>query len=415
MPAEDVVDYAARAALMDSIRRDESLFAEKAYRVGFPNALRAFSRATSIEASGKYKVGLVATENKEVHNYIQVACKTSPPDTVEEVSGWRKINDNGFWTYTPNPLDSSSSFPGDLEPIEVCFEAADKIELEAMVGRCMMTTKGDTGTRCRLTQGLVIRALNTRWAITVGHGFSNQGRTHAGNAVQFCTLVPEGTPNGAECTACQQNKCTSVCETVNRVTVASGAADIITFNPKPTELDLDWMDFGLHKVPYNPAIKLTKLVVSDIILKIEKQLKGKNPEAYDELAGPQNGLVGVGDEFYSYKLAQTLMKSRPEGVYLFQRGKTTGWTFARLYNVTDTIIRANYILPTTQPGDCGGIWWIIDAEKHRAFPLGYHYGRADDVALIAPYLTALEQLMAIDTRFNTYQFVHGDSYVWDSS
>ncbi|KAF3092061.1 hypothetical protein TWF594_004160 [Orbilia oligospora] len=392
-----------------ALQRARAFFEEKVYRVGFPDSLQAFSRATSIEVSGDYQIGLAAaTTNSPAYNYVHVYCQKSPPDEVTAVTGWEK-GDEGFWSFTPAPVRGFTNQPGDFDPIQVFFDVAEDLELEAMVGNCMWT-RASALKSSQITQGLVIRtSQGVRWALTVGHGFDDTASTSAENAVKFCGLAPPAVPHGPrqECAQCRANKCNFECKTLpltTRVTVASGLNSILTFNP---EVDsLNWLDFGAYNIPTNNfALQLNTLSVGEVVIRT-----GQLP--YDEVAGPTNGIQGVATDLLDIDYLQYLLELRPTGIFLFKRGKKTGWTFARLLTVTKTQIRAECIGQKTGKGDCGAIWWVVDAFSKTASPVGYHRARSDTVAYIVPYLTALGQLVVADQRFNGYQFQSLDSYTW---
>ncbi|KAF3170126.1 hypothetical protein TWF225_008027 [Orbilia oligospora] len=398
-----------------ALQRARAFFEEKVYRVGFPDSLQAFSRATSIEVSGDYQIGLAAaTTNNPAYNYVHVYCQKSPPDEVTAVTGWEK-GDEGFWSFTPAPVRGFTNQPGDFDPIQVFFDVAEDLELEAIVGNCMWT-RASALKSSQITQGLVIRtSQGARWALTVGHGFDDTASTSAENAVKFCGLAPPAVPHGPrqECAQCRANKCNSECKNLplnTRVTVASGLNSIVTFNP---EVDsLNWLDFGAYNIPTNNvALQLNTLSVREVILRTG-QLHINNPTAYDEIAGPTNGIQGVATDLLDIDYLQYLLELRPTGIFLFKRGKKTGWTFARLLTVTKTQIRAECIGQKTGKGDCGAIWWVVDAFSKTASPVGYHRARSDTVAYVVPYLTALGQLVVADQRFNGYQFQSLDSYTW---
>ncbi|EGX48456.1 hypothetical protein AOL_s00080g85 [Orbilia oligospora ATCC 24927] len=378
-----------------ALQRARAFFEEKVYRVGFPDSLQAFSRATSIEVGPAY-------------NYVHVYCQKSPPDEVTAVTGWEK-GDEGFWSFTPAPVSGFTNQPGDFDPIQIFFDVAEGLELEAMVGKCMWT-RASAIKSFQITQGLVIRtSQGTRWALTVGHGFDDTASTSAENAVKFCRLAPPAVPHGPsqECAQCRANKCNSECKTLptnTRVTVASGLNSIVTFNPEVESLN--WLDFGAYNIPTNnAALQLNTLSVREVL-----QRTGQLP--YDEIAGPINGIQGVATDLLDIDYLQYLSELRPTGIFLFKRGKKTGWTFARLLTVTKTRIRAECIGQKTGKGDCGAIWWVVDAYSKTASPVGYHRARDDTVAHIVPYLTALGQLTVTDQRFNGYQFQSLDSYTW---
>ncbi|KAF3129681.1 hypothetical protein TWF703_008789 [Orbilia oligospora] len=392
-----------------ALQRARAFFEEKVYRVGFPDSLQAFSRATSIEVSGDYQIGLAAaTTNSPAYNYVHVYCQKSPPDEVTAVTGWEK-GDEGFWSFTPAPVRGFTNQPGDFDPIQVFFDVAEDLELEAMVGNCMWT-RASALKSSQITQGLVIRtSQGVRWALTVGHGFDDTASTSAENAVKFCGLAPPAVPHGPrqECAQCRANKCNFECKTLpltTRVTVASGLNSILTFNP---EVDsLNWLDFGAYNIPTNNfALQLNTLSVGEVVIRT-----GQLP--YDEVAGPTNGIQGVATDLLDIDYLQYLLELRPTGIFLFKRGKKTGWTFARLLTVTKTQIRAECTGQKTGKGDCGAIWWVVDAFSKTASPVGYHRARSDTVAYIVPYLTALGQLVVADQRFNGYQFQSLDSYTW---
>ncbi|KAK6520075.1 hypothetical protein TWF506_000365 [Arthrobotrys conoides] len=342
-----------------ALQRAREFFEEKVSRVGFPDSLQAFSRATRIGVSGDYQVGLAAaTITTPAYNYVHVYCQTSPPDEVTVVTGWEK-GDEGFWSFTPTPVRGFTNQPGDFEPIQVFFDVAEDLELEAIVGRCMWT-RASSIESSQLTQGLIIRtALGAKWALTVGHAFDVTASTSVKNAVKFCGLSPPAAPRGPpqDCTQCRTNKCNSECKllpTNSQVTVAAGVNSIVTFNPNVNSLD--WLDFGAYNIPMSNAAQLNILSVSEVVL-LTGQLHTNNPTAYDELAGPVNGIQSVATDMLDLDYLQFLSELRPTGIYLFKRGKKTGWTFARLLTVTKTRIRAECIGQKTGKGDCGAIWW----------------------------------------------------------
>ncbi|RVD86975.1 uncharacterized protein DFL_005225 [Arthrobotrys flagrans] len=352
---EDQLDAEGRILIIQRIR---AFFGEKVNRIGFPDSLQAFSRATGIGATEDYQVGLAAaTTNSPAYNYIHVYCQKSPPDEVTTVTGWEK-GDEGFWSYTPTPIREFTNHPGDFEPIQVFFDVAEDLELEAIVGRCMWTRA--SAAKCsQFTQGLIIRAGGLRWGLTVGHGFNDAESTSAENAVKFCGLAEPAVPHGPaqDCAECRANKCNSECKTLavnTRVTVASGANNIVTFNPKVE--GLEWLDFGIYNIPTNNAIQLNTLLMREVRQRTG-QLQNNDPTAYDEVAGPTNGIQSVATDILDCDYLQFLSQLRPTGVYLFKRGKKTGWTFAKLLTVTETRIRVDCIGQKTGKGDCGAIWW----------------------------------------------------------
>ena len=88
------------------------------------------------------------------------------------MTGWEK-GDEGFWSFTPALVSGFTNQPGDFDPIQIFFDVAEGLELEAMVGKCMWT-RASAIKSFQITQGLVIRtSQGTRWALTVGHGFDD--------------------------------------------------------------------------------------------------------------------------------------------------------------------------------------------------------------------------------------------------
>ncbi|KAK6344772.1 hypothetical protein TWF718_006729 [Orbilia javanica] len=382
-PGEDqrLLDVPGR---ISALQQASAFFEEKVYRVGFLDSLQAFSRATGIDISEDYQVGLAAaTANSPAYNYVHVYCQKPPPDQVTAVTGWEKGEENGqptgFWSFTPTPVSGFTNHPDDFDPIQVFFDVAEGVELEALVGRCMWMRAGAQKSS-QLTQGLIIRAGGSRWGLTVGHGFNDQAPTSIENAVKFCGLSPPTVPHGQpqDCAQCRTNKCNSTCKTLpvnTRVTIASGANNIVTFNPEVQSLD--WIDFGIYNIPMNNAVRINILNVSEVI-QLTGQLATNDATAYDELAGPTHGILSVATDIMDYDYLQYLMALRPTGVYLFKRGKKTGWTFAKVLTVIKNQIRAQCIGVNTGKGDCGAIWWVIDAFSRTASPVGYHRARNDD-------------------------------------
>ncbi|KAK6537253.1 hypothetical protein TWF694_011447 [Orbilia ellipsospora] len=390
------------------------LFQQRLGRIGFDESLRFFSRETSINVSG-YDIGISAASaalKTPQFLYVNVLSAKTPSDDIPNnlTSEWKKSNIDGYWNFAPGP--ESGAKGDDMLPIHVWFEGDDQVVEEAIAGNCLHINGTATA-----TQGLVIRDnTNRRWGVMPGHNFVTTAPTSATNIIRYC--APDATEDGTppECEDCVDNHCSTGCLTparkAKRVPVSSGVTNIITCNPyhrdgQPTSIDL-----GAFLIPNNDNVRLYPLDVSAILsfatATVLTPLAPYGTDLFNKLAGAHTGIVGVSSDIVPRATAEAWMTSRAN-VFCFKKGMMTGWTYGRLRASTTNIMNIEAIGPTSAPGDCGSIWFVIDEVTRRAFPLGYHHARLHNDMHIVPYTNAVERLRTM-SNFSNSQFLHLDSY-----
>ncbi|KAK6522832.1 hypothetical protein TWF281_002264 [Arthrobotrys megalospora] len=399
---------------MRILRNERRLFIEKVYRIGFEDDLLDFSNETGIEYK-TYTVGYAAASNTvPAHYYLHVMCQNALPSGFSGADGWGKTENQDILAYT----SLSATNEEDSKPIEVFLETRGQIALEAIVGNCVSTQIGF------LTQGLVIESNDaSRWSLTVGHMFNQLLPLAPENTITFCP--PSAPPDPAapiaspECQFCLSGQCSTLCAVIpkdKRILVALGAVQIFTLNPRTPNTDT--LDFGAYQIPDLGVVGLTALKVSSVLSDsyTKNSLQGISEYAFQEIAGAKPGIEDVADLVVFLKLAEVLVKWRTNGVFIFKKGITTGWTFAQITRFHKKAIFAKVLGKSTDKGDCGSIWFMANPYDRKAYPLGYHVGSfagADGTksAILTPYETVIDLLRERE-GFEGLQFMHLESYDW---
>ncbi|KAF3908359.1 hypothetical protein AA313_de0209338 [Arthrobotrys entomopaga] len=250
---------------------------------------------------------------------------------------------DGYYNFVPEGATGD-----DAKVIYVFFEDSDDVIEEAIAGNCVHI--GDDGI---CTMGLIIRDnADHRWGVIHGHGFDKE----------FCPATPSTSP--PECSGCTQNTCEAFCmkiEDDKLIPVSEGVTKIITCNPYVKDGKPESIDLGAFLVPPDDTnIHSYRLSVREI-LDVAKQetlttLTPYGDALFTVLGDAHKGIRDIGSDIVPWKVAEGWMTER-KNVFCFKKGMISGWTYGRLDKITTNKMHIGAIGNTTQPGDCGSIWF----------------------------------------------------------